>query len=175
MKDKSIRADKSEWPTWDPDRPLDDRDYRRISKGLEPVGSRPPVPFGKHDPATLKEWQARAAETRETKRKIKDLVKAEEWEKAHREEAALLFGDKIDFIRGLVDQVKDEDGKVSTKLIKQLDPKDKALILKAYDQLEKVAHPKVNKQEVTHTHSLADQFKALNKKANAEIEGEVVE
>lgn len=162
-------------PAWNPDRQLTDEDYERISKGYEPRGAKPPVPFGKHSPETLAMWAERAAETRAVKRSIKALVNREEFEKAHREEAALLLDSKIQFVRGLIAQAMDDEGEVSTKLIKQMDAKDKALILKAYEQIEKVGHQKVTTTKHEHTHSLADQFKALQQKGRDDIEGSVVE
>lgn len=102
----------------------------------------------------------------------KKYAKLEAFIEAHKQTAANFFHDKIAFINAMIDGVRDETGEISVELVKQMDAKDKKILLEAFDKVETSAGFKNKTTTHKHEHSLtmADKWKQMNQGSTPQIE-----
>lgn len=103
----------------------------------------------------------------------KKYAKLEGFLQAHQESAANFFRDKIAFVNAIIDGVRDEEtGEISVELVKQMDAKDKKILLDAFEKIEKSAgfQNKVTTHKHEHSLTMADKWKQMNQGSTPQIE-----
>lgn len=103
----------------------------------------------------------------------KKYAKLEAFIQVHQESAANFFRDKIAFVNAIVDGVRDPDsGEISVELVKQMDAKDKKVLLDAFEKIEKSAgfQNKVTTHKHEHSLTMADKWKQMNQGSTPQIE-----
>jgi hypothetical protein len=99
------------------DRPLTPREKHLVAKGEElPVGNGSYVPFSALPPETLRQYQAKAVETRRLNREAKRLAERAAYIEKHKEHAATILGGRVAVMEGLLAELVDpETGKPDTR------------------------------------------------------------
>lgn len=148
------------------DRPLTEREKALVAKGEElPVGNGSYVPFSALPPETLRQYQAKAVETRRLNREAKKLAERAAYIEKHKEHAATILGGRVALMEGLLAELIDpETGKPSTKRMSEKRLQLLQNILNDFDKAMDMTPVKSEAKQtldVNVTHTVAQIVKSL--------------
>ena len=154
----------------DEDRPLTEREKQQIAKGYEKPSELLPnggkrIPFDQLPVETLRQYQAKAIETRRRNTAAKKLMEQAAYLEAHKEHAATILGGRLAIIEGLLTEMVDpKTQKPDTRL---LDEKRLKVLQTALNDFDKgmgmtgSASKDTQTLDVNVTHTVAQIVKSL--------------